>query len=51
MGGYVFNLLGRVPIEGEVFESSGWRFYILRMDGNRIDKVSMKRIQEKPKDE
>lgn len=51
VGGYVFNLLGRVPDEDEVFESTGWRFHILKMDGNRIDRVSMRRIQEKQKDE
>jgi CBS domain containing-hemolysin-like protein len=44
IGGYVFNLLGRLPAEGEEFYSSGWRFQIMKMDGNRIDRISMQKI-------
>jgi putative hemolysin len=44
IGGYILNLLGRLPAEGEEFESSGWRFQIMKMDGNRIDRISMRKI-------
>jgi len=44
IGGYILNLLGRLPTEGEKFESSGWRFQIMKMDGNRIDRISMQKI-------
>jgi CBS domain containing-hemolysin-like protein len=44
IGGYIFNLLGRLPVEGEEFESSGWRFQIMKMDGTRIDRISMQKI-------
>lgn len=45
IGGYVFNLLGRLPTEGEEFDTSGWRFQIMKMDGNRIDRISMQKIR------
>ncbi|MBI5819068.1 MAG: HlyC/CorC family transporter [Verrucomicrobia bacterium] len=38
-GGYVSNRLGRIPNEGEWFESQGFRVEIIDMDRQRVDKV------------
>lgn len=38
-GGYVFEQLGRVPAEGDVFETQGFRVEVIDMDRNRVDKV------------
>lgn len=39
LGGFAMNTLGRVPTSGEHFEVAGFRFEIMDMDGNRVDKV------------
>jgi len=39
IGGMVMAGLGRVPAEGDSFEWEGWRFEVVDMDGNRVDKV------------
>lgn len=39
LGGFAMNLLGRVPTSGEHFEAVGFRFEVMDMDGNRVDKV------------
>ena len=39
MGGMVMAGLGRVPAEGDRLEWEGWRFEVVDMDGNRVDKV------------
>ena len=39
LGGFLFNLLGRVPEEGEEFEYEGITFRIERLDGQRIAEV------------
>ena len=39
LGGYLYNLLGRVPEEGEEFEYEGITFRIERLDGQRIAEV------------
>ena len=44
VGGYLFNTLGRIPERGDSIEIDGWRFRIMRMEGNRIDRVSLKKI-------
>ena len=44
--GYVFAVLKRVPKEGEYFERQGWRFEIVDMDGHRIDKLLVSRLEE-----
>jgi putative hemolysin len=38
-GGYVFKRLGRIPNEGDSFESQGFRVEIIDMDRQRVDKV------------
>lgn len=46
LSGFVFNSLGRLPIVGEEFHSSGCYFRILKMDGNRIDRCEMKKLSQ-----
>ena len=47
IGGFVMARLGRVPKAADHFEWSGMRFEVVDMDGRRIDKVLVSRIQEK----
>ena len=37
--GYVLAALGRLPATGEHVEAGGWRFEVVDLDGNRIDKL------------
>lgn len=39
LGGFVLDRFGRIPAAGDKFEWSGWRFEVVDMDGNRVDKV------------
>ncbi|MGE5682979.1 MAG: hemolysin family protein [Bacillota bacterium] len=39
LGGFVMLKLEKVPTEGERFESAGYEFEIMDMDGNRVDKI------------
>ena len=44
LGGFVFSTFGRVPRAGESFEHQGYRFEVVDMDGQRIDKVLITRL-------
>jgi putative hemolysin len=44
--GLVLAVLKQVPQEGECFEDQGWRFEVVDMDGLRIDKLLVTRIEE-----
>jgi putative hemolysin len=39
VGGMVMAGLGRLPAVSDSFEWEGWRFEVVDMDGNRVDKV------------
>ncbi len=39
LGGYLLDVLGHIPVEGEVVERDGWRYRVTRMDRRRIAKV------------
>lgn len=39
LGGFVLTQLGHIPAVGEQFTWGGWRFEVVDMDGNRVDKV------------
>jgi len=39
LGGFVMHALDRVPKETDYFEASGFRFEVVDMDRNRVDKV------------
>jgi putative hemolysin len=39
LGGFVMYTLGRVPSPTDHFVAAAWRFEVMDMDGNRVDKV------------
>lgn len=41
LGGYVFNLLGRLPVVGDVIEDEFCTFEVLEMDGARINELKV----------
>jgi len=41
VGGFVTSKIGRIPVTGDKFESSNYRFEVMDMDGNRVDKILM----------
>ncbi|HEY6600431.1 MAG TPA: hemolysin family protein [Xanthobacteraceae bacterium] len=42
--GFVLTQFGHLPEIGESFDSQGWRFEVVDLDGRRIDKVLARRI-------
>jgi len=42
--GFVLSQLGHLPETGESFDSQGWRFEVVDLDGRRIDKILASRI-------
>jgi magnesium and cobalt exporter, CNNM family len=42
--GFVLSQLGHLPEVGESFNSHGWRFEVVDLDGRRIDKILASRI-------
>lgn len=45
--GFVIQGFGRLPNVGESFETQGWRFEVLDLDGRRVDKVLASRLSGK----
>jgi putative hemolysin len=39
MGGFAMHHLGRIPSPADAFEVAGFRFEVVDMDGNRVDKL------------
>lgn len=39
LGGYIFEVFGRIPTEGEMAERFGWGYRVTEMDRRRVDKV------------
>lgn len=46
VGGFVLLHLGRIPETADHFEWNGYRFEVMDMDGNRIDKVLVKALPQ-----
>jgi putative hemolysin len=46
LGGFIIHVLGRIPNEADHFEEQGYRFEVVDMDKNRIDKILVSRIPE-----
>ena len=44
LGGLAMLALGRVPRTGDVFERGNYRFEIVDMDGNRVDRLLVSRV-------
>jgi CBS domain containing-hemolysin-like protein len=47
LGGFLYNLIGRVPTEGEAIVYEGMTFTISRLDGQRIAEVSLQLPEER----
>ncbi len=47
LSGMVMWLIGSMPRTGDVAEWEGWRFEVVDLDGNRIDKVLATRLPDK----
>jgi CBS domain containing-hemolysin-like protein len=45
IGGFVFNLLGHVPAEGEAVEHDGYRLAAEKVQGRRIGRVRIARVE------
>lgn len=43
LGGFVMNVLKRIPQTGDHFDCCGFRFEVVDMDGRRVDKVLISR--------
>lgn len=49
--GMVIAHYGRIPNTGEVFEWAGWRIEVVDLDGPRIDKLLMSRVERTDADD
>ena len=45
VGGFVLDQLGFIPRGGESFEFGGYRFTVVEMDGRRVARVKVQRLQ------
>ena len=48
IGGFVLHHLGHIPEEGEKIDQAGYRFEVVDMDRQRIDKLLVTRIAHRP---
>jgi len=46
VGGFVMAKIGEVPSEGHYFEWKGLRFEVIDMDGRRVDKILVSRVNQ-----
>lgn len=46
LGGFVMHMLDRIPAVADHFETAGYRFEVVDMDRNRVDKVLVARMVE-----
>lgn len=44
VGGFVMYMLGKIPSPADSFEIDGWRFEVMDMDKNRVDKVLVSQV-------
>ena len=51
LAGMIMLLLGRLPRTTDTVEWDGWRFEVVDLDGKRVDKVLVTRIEEHPGEE
>lgn len=49
LGGFMLTRMERLPTEGDHFEWSGHRFEVLDMDGRRVDKVLISKVEAEEK--
>ncbi len=48
IAGFMLNHLGHIPVPGERFPYEGWCFEVVDLDGRRIDKVLVFKLEAKP---
>ncbi|MXO91320.1 hemolysin family protein [Pontixanthobacter aquaemixtae] len=48
--GFILSVIKKLPLEGESFEEQGWNFEVLDMDGRKIDKLLVSRVEEEALD-
>ncbi len=48
LGGFVTMKLERIPAPADFFTACGWRFEVMDMDGNRVDKVLAQKLPDDP---
>jgi putative hemolysin len=46
LAGMIMLLLGRLPVVADLVEWESWRFEVVDLDGKRVDKVMVSRIEE-----
>ena len=46
IGGFIFGMLGRVPVIGDSVDHQGWKFSTEELDGRRVQKVRVSTITE-----
>jgi putative hemolysin len=51
LGGFVMHMLGQIPRAADYFEVAGYRFEVMDMDKNRVDKVLVTRKSPPPQKE
>jgi putative hemolysin len=51
VGGFVMARMGKIPHAGDSFESGGFRFEVMDMDGRRVDKVLVTPLPPEKEDE
>ena len=45
LAGIVLGQLNKIPRAGDAFEMAGFQFEVIDMDGNRVDKIMVKRVE------
>jgi putative hemolysin len=48
LGGFIITHFGRIPAAGDSFDWDGWRFEVMDMDRQRVDKVLVSRAPALP---
>ena len=48
LGGFIYNMLGKVPAPGEAIEVEGVRMQVVNVDDRRIGKVHVSRVAHSP---
>jgi putative hemolysin len=48
LAGMVMLLLGRLPATADSVDWEGWRFEVVDLDGKRVDKLLVRRVEESP---
>lgn len=46
LGGFMMHVLGRIPSVADYFEAEGYRFEVVDMDKNRVDKVWISKVTD-----